>query len=97
MGKKLDKDGLTTLWGIIKNYVNDNKITVYGSVLSYSATQSFRKNGLVTVNSDGVYVANQQATGFPSHVVTDDNTVVTDDNEVTTDGENTDTKWNKIT
>ena len=97
MAKKLDAIGLSTLWGIIKDYVNDNKITVYGSVRSYSSSQSFSKNGLLTVNSDEVYVSNTQVTGFPSHITEDNNEAVTDDNEVVTDGQNTNTKWNKIT
>jgi hypothetical protein len=97
MAKKLDAVGLSTLWGIIKNYVNDNKITVYGSVRSYSSAQSFAKNGLLIVNSDEVYVSNAQVTGFPSHVTEDDNEAVTDDNDVVTDRQNTNVKWDKIT
>lgn len=82
---------------VLKSIVDDNKIVVYGSVQSYTTSQSFAKNGLVTVNSDEVYVSNAQVTGLPSHVVTDSGEVVTDDEQTVIDGTNTETKWDRIT
>ena len=82
---------------VLKSIVDDNKITVYGSVQSYTTSQVFAKNGLVTVNSDEVYVSNAQVTGMPSHVVVDNGEVTTDDGQTVIDGNNTETKWEKIT
>lgn len=94
MAKKLDANGVAELWDIIKSYVNDNKITVYGSIAPYQTTQGFSKNGLVTVN-DETYVSNADVTGLPSHVVTYNNEVTTQGDSVVTNGTNSEAKWVK--
>lgn len=98
--KKLNGDGLTTVWGLVKSLYNSfvarNEVKIIGQITNMPPDTTFAQHSLIGVDKE-VFINSAAITGVPSHVVTHNNATVTHNGVPVTHGSNTTTTWKKIT